>query len=454
MFQLVQRGIALTPAEKMRAMSTEWAIFARKYEDDYSLILNRKFPQTSGLAILKPPLVSKQGRASGFRLTLTIFAMVQEIMSSRRKGTLVPTLQASPQALTRMLEEKEPINPALKLKLKTVFDRYEELVKLSSTRITTTRYRVNADSAFDPAPSFLRGDGFDHVRTFSPLELITSALLVCHHMAVRTDSQLLDDVKEMRRHLRVKHKDLRVNAQCWTTAWEFIVRIKTLHNAYRKEEAVVKSEMTSSKHSASVPALPEARKKSEGSVICNPPRETAASHTEAEREPSGNKLLNSAINKHSSTGSVSILGQSGAGLNVNGNSKGAGQAKPGDNDVSDTGSDNMDDNASTTLRRSGRSSVLAHSEAVATTISRVTTGHNKSPSAINGMSKRRMALRVDTKSHKIRDVSDSGDSLSSEPSSALDSPLPQEFPVHSRKRGLNDGNNGMQAVREAKKSKH
>lgn len=43
MFQLVQRGIALTPAEKMRAMSTEWAVFAKQYEDDYILIVNCKY---------------------------------------------------------------------------------------------------------------------------------------------------------------------------------------------------------------------------------------------------------------------------------------------------------------------------------------------------------------------------------------------------------------------------
>lgn len=43
MFQLVQRGIALTPAEKMRAMSTEWATFTKQYEDDYTLIVNCKF---------------------------------------------------------------------------------------------------------------------------------------------------------------------------------------------------------------------------------------------------------------------------------------------------------------------------------------------------------------------------------------------------------------------------
>jgi hypothetical protein len=43
MFQLVQRGIALTPAEKMRAMSTEWAKFARQYEEDYSMVMGRQY---------------------------------------------------------------------------------------------------------------------------------------------------------------------------------------------------------------------------------------------------------------------------------------------------------------------------------------------------------------------------------------------------------------------------
>jgi len=42
MFQLVQRGVALTPAERMRAMSTSWARFSRQYEEDYSMVLKRK----------------------------------------------------------------------------------------------------------------------------------------------------------------------------------------------------------------------------------------------------------------------------------------------------------------------------------------------------------------------------------------------------------------------------
>lgn len=106
MFQLVQRGIALTPAEKMRAMSTEWATFTRQFEDDYELIVN----------------LSKQNRASGFRLILTIFTMIQEIhSSSKRKKYIIsnsaPILQASPQALLRILDDKKRNNTSPQTKI-------------------------------------------------------------------------------------------------------------------------------------------------------------------------------------------------------------------------------------------------------------------------------------------------------------------------------------------------
>lgn len=42
MFQLVQKGIALTPAEKMRAMSTEWANLTKDFEDMYPTVINCK----------------------------------------------------------------------------------------------------------------------------------------------------------------------------------------------------------------------------------------------------------------------------------------------------------------------------------------------------------------------------------------------------------------------------
>lgn len=240
MFQLVQRGIALTPAEKMRAMSAEWAAFARQFEDDYALIVNRTFPLLSLQRFSNKNYlqVSKQSRASGFRLILTIFSMIHEILSSSRRRQYsrtsnstrirpTPPLQASPQALLRLLDSKNPIPTPLKAKLKAVFTRYEQLIKLSSTQVTATRFKVNANSVFDPAPKYLRanilnGEGTGHVRTFSPLELVSTAILIAVHMDGRSDEELLEDVKAMRIYMRRKHKDLRVNALCWATAWAFI----------------------------------------------------------------------------------------------------------------------------------------------------------------------------------------------------------------------------------------
>ncbi|EDO02560.1 predicted protein [Sclerotinia sclerotiorum 1980 UF-70] len=209
MFQLVQRGIALSPAEEMRAMSTEWAKFTRIYEDDYAMVVN----------------LSKQSRASGIRLILTIFTMIQEVLSGRtnsRREKDVPSLQASPRALMRVLEDPEPISMGLKLAFKDVFDRFESLIKKSSTKSADGQYKILNDSVFDPAPDFLKEPDVNHVRTFSPLELVASGILISYHKDKRSDDALLEDIKAMRRFLRLKHRDLRVNAQCWTTAWEFI----------------------------------------------------------------------------------------------------------------------------------------------------------------------------------------------------------------------------------------
>jgi hypothetical protein len=259
MFQLVQRGIALTPAEKMRAMSTEWATFTKQYEDDYPMIVNCKYCIPVVEFTSYSSTVSKQNRASGFRLILTIFTMIQEVNAGRRNRASAPTLQASPQALIRVLEDKSPIKPLLKLRFKAIFDKFEVLVKMSSTRITTTRYKINRNSVFDPAPDFLRGEDVEHVRTFSPLELIATAILVSYHMDDRSDAELLEGVKEMRYHLRIKHKDLRVNAQCWITVWEFIMKLEHRHpssSSTPEAEAVNGSANGNTQAESSAPPAP------------------------------------------------------------------------------------------------------------------------------------------------------------------------------------------------------
>jgi hypothetical protein len=334
--------------------------------------------------------------------------MVQEIMSNRRKSTSVPTLQASPQALTRMLEEKQPINPVLKLKMKSIFDRYETLVKLSSTRITTTRYRVNADSAFDTAPNFLRGDGFDHVRTFSPLELISAGLLVCYHMDTRTDDQLLNDVKEMRRHLRVKHKDLRVNAQCWATVWEFIVGIGNSNSTTPETTEAIKPEATRRKRSAASASfraeVAKKFKRSADSRISgrpinsrsSPPGE-GISRSGPRAKTTGNfdinkgnlkdavpdkySVSNDTVSENSSEDAkineISALGKSGAGYKVTTETNGMGHTKGTNDNGSNSSREISKDNDVTTSRVPARFSAITATNTVGMS-TRVTRGRTDS----------------------------------------------------------------------------
>jgi hypothetical protein len=157
--------------------------------------------------------------------------MIQEVMAraadkkKRKNSRDVPTLQASPQALLRVLDDQGDISAALKLKMKAIFDRYEGLVKLCSVQYTATKFKVKLNTVFHPTPKFLSDAGINHVRTFSPLELVVTAILIAVHMDYRSDNQLLDDIKAMRQYLRVEHKDLRVNAQCWSTSWFYITEI-------------------------------------------------------------------------------------------------------------------------------------------------------------------------------------------------------------------------------------
>lgn len=150
--------------------------------------------------------------------------MVQEVMrlTNRQRRSSAPTLQANPTALLRLLEDEKPISNALKNRFKLIFDKFEHLIKLCSDQITATRFKIKANSPFDPAPDFLRKPETDHGKTFSPLELVATAVLVACHMKHRTDEELIEDVKAFRIYIRTKRQDLRLNAQCWVSVWGFI----------------------------------------------------------------------------------------------------------------------------------------------------------------------------------------------------------------------------------------
>lgn len=190
------------------------------------------FEDFKELSILnKKNLVSKQGRASGFRSVVTIFAQILEVMHpsgnkrSNREGVgQKPILQASPQVLTKLLFDEPSLTEGVKAKMKDIFDKFQELVDLCTEDSNKNKlgFRVLRNSAFDPAPDFLQERTVGHVKTFSPIELMATAILLLVHKGSRNTKMLLGDIKEMRHFLREQHKDLRLNNGCWLTVWNFI----------------------------------------------------------------------------------------------------------------------------------------------------------------------------------------------------------------------------------------
>lgn len=166
--------------------------------------------------------------------------MDEDAVANRTPESPPPALQASAQALTKFLENKQPIDINLKLRLKRIFDKIEFLIKLSSPQLNEP---LSEDSVFHPNPVFLRKDStVSHVRTFSPIELVCAAVLIAYHMEQRSDEELLDDVKKLRRYLRLNHRDLRINPQCWNTAWALIGTIGTGKEPSAAPSAPVPSE--------------------------------------------------------------------------------------------------------------------------------------------------------------------------------------------------------------------
>jgi hypothetical protein len=133
-----------------------------------------------------------------------------------------PTLQASQLVLTRILEDKAPIDEELKRLFRAIFDKFAELVEMSSTELSNSRRKINRDSAFDPTPLWLRDKEVDHGKSFSPIELIATAVLITIHMEKQTNKELLEDIIWMRHYLRTRANDLRVNIPCWRIVWEFV----------------------------------------------------------------------------------------------------------------------------------------------------------------------------------------------------------------------------------------
>ncbi len=140
-------------------------------------------------------------RASGFRNILTCFSQIYECLDpSAANG--VPVVRSSVGALETFLTNEPALDSKTRDHLRRVFTLFNDLV--------------------EEDPQTFRNNGYRHVKTFAPIELISVAVLISQHGLTRPRGMLLGDIRALREHLRSKHVDLRMNKVCWSSAWEFI----------------------------------------------------------------------------------------------------------------------------------------------------------------------------------------------------------------------------------------
>ncbi|KAJ7927092.1 hypothetical protein B0H13DRAFT_1971588 [Mycena leptocephala] len=180
-FRRVQLGVALTPAEKLKVITTPRATFVRKLQDEF---LNKNDAGLGGDA-----LAWDRTRGRDFRC----LAQTIQCISDSPKTT-------SMRATEKWLSVPAKLNPAFAASIENTYRVYEKLVG-------------------EPRHS-------DHFTKIAPVEFIMIGILVHRHKARLGLEGLAKAVSAMRADVRAQHEDIRNNGKMYKTMVVFIDRYK------------------------------------------------------------------------------------------------------------------------------------------------------------------------------------------------------------------------------------
>ncbi|KAF8174612.1 hypothetical protein K438DRAFT_1848583 [Mycena galopus ATCC 62051] len=176
-FQRVQLGVALTPAEKLKIITTPRATFVRALQDEF---LNNDDAGLGGDA-----LAWDRTRGSDFRC----LAQTIQCISASPKTTSI-------QATEKWLTDPAELSPAFAASIENTYRVYETLVG-------------------DPRNS-------EHFTKIAPIEFIMIGILVHRQKARLTLEGLAKAVSAMRADVRHHHEDIRNNGKVYKTMVAFI----------------------------------------------------------------------------------------------------------------------------------------------------------------------------------------------------------------------------------------
>ncbi|KIM81490.1 hypothetical protein PILCRDRAFT_821276 [Piloderma croceum F 1598] len=185
-FQRVQLGMALTPAEKLQAISGPMPAFIRE--------LNSTYLTEGGL--VSETLDWDRSRGGDFR------CLSQALQVIDKYSTNASSFGSMSQLEKWLTQSSEPTS--------------EFREKIHNT------YSVLRDLAHDKSLNKV----FNTPTKMSPIEFIMISVLVAAHKDKLTPSQLSVAIGEMRAHARTEHVDIRMNTRVGKTMMKFIKEFK------------------------------------------------------------------------------------------------------------------------------------------------------------------------------------------------------------------------------------
>jgi len=196
LFARVQKGVQLTPAEKLKATTGLWQTLAKLFENDFKEVVN----------------LPVNTRASGFQNILGAFVQIIEVQNpSNSDGT--PQFRLSIPSIQAFIKHSKR-------------EEYNEASKSCLCRVFTIFHAILNES-----PHVFESHRFKVARRFAPMELIGVAVLIAKWCDTRNQRMLTGDIQAFREQIRYNLSDLRKDGATWKTMWQFIDELESLRGA-------------------------------------------------------------------------------------------------------------------------------------------------------------------------------------------------------------------------------
>ncbi|KAF2839870.1 hypothetical protein M501DRAFT_909464, partial [Patellaria atrata CBS 101060] len=190
LFGRVQKGVQLTPAEKLRATTGSWQKFAKLFEQDFSTVVN----------------LSTTARSLGFRHILACFSQIMELQKPA-KDNRVPTIKTNAMDTERLLKKPELLDMPTRSHLSRVFSTFKTLIQKD--------------------PKVFENNNYRKAKNFAPVEIVAVACLISMYGDTRDHDTLLGDIAYMRTFLRAELPDLRMYTTTWNSIWKYLDNLES-----------------------------------------------------------------------------------------------------------------------------------------------------------------------------------------------------------------------------------